>query len=810
MAENKETLREFLVSIGWESNKAEHKTFVDAIELATTKSILMAKAIEEMAKKTFEALRSTTESFEGYFFTSSTYNTNMSNIRGLQSAYENLGSTSGKASSDIARLGEAIKYNDGAIRNILKSPMFKINPNQDPTVILKEIGKNLAATHDSVLLRTKMNMLNIDAETEGVLSNWEKVEELDSKSKAIAKKMGLSDNYAEKSAEFMERLRLTYYKVQDIFNKITIETAEGVKSPLELVDNWLIKNGPKITSEFSRIFESVKESLGKIDWTLLGEAVKKFSDAILFLANQVPWDFLIRNVDKVVYAFVGLVALSKGVELLLFFGKLSQVFLGVGAAAVSMGAGAATGTAGIIGMLTALAPYAALIAGLAALALTVKPTAANEGEDEIARQKKYGQFKDSGGSELPDELIVNGNPISDSNPMPTRDVTPGAGGGATPYGGGGGGTPGGGGGGGGRGGGSGAGESGNRIDNSGRVGKAAKSANALSMLDELKRSGMPLEGIAMTMGSAQAESSFDPGVINSIGMKGLFQWDHTRWPKIAAWIKAHGGNITDPRWQVRAFIAEGTAKKGDAIYDSEATRRGFQKLMNAKGNFPMAQSGIADIERYGTGEAGRGGMGRAWLKYILEHPDAGGAAKEDHSAGGAFKGPNAAPFNHADMFDKSKWEHHAAAATRIVSTLEEKHPVLQKKFWSVLSGFITSANKIANNFIMLGPHLESEFSQHNAGKGRSPYGSLNTHGFTGLRAAAAAMKGHANLSDMFKQHPLGGQTTQNSWSHSIDASSETHIVVNGVQDPYMASSMIGSHIDRTNADRQAYLQGTIR
>ena len=152
------------------------------------------------------------------------------------------------------------------------------------------------------------------------------------------------------------------------------------------------------------------------------------------------------------------------------------------------------------------------------------------------------------------------------------------------------------------------------------IGKAARSANALAVADEWRKAGLPAEGIAAAMGSAQSESGFNPRAYNGVkgGHTGLIQWDSVRWPKVAAWIKSQGGDPYDVRWQAKAFVAEGRAKPGDAIYDGTQTARGFRDLENAKGDIGRGISGMRGIERFGPRRRGRPGRERARMASLCQ------------------------------------------------------------------------------------------------------------------------------------------------------------------------------------------------
>ena len=151
----------------------------------------------------------------------------------------------------------------------------------------------------------------------------------------------------------------------------------------------------------------------------------------------------------------------------------------------------------------------------------------------------------------------------------------------------------------------------------GASGRIQQNANSAAALEEFKKAGLPAEGIAALMGSAQQESSFNPRASNG-SHTGLLQWDNqTRWPKIEKWIKSQGGDPYDARWQAQAAIAEGRAKPGDPLYDHPRTERGWKALETSAGNLGKAIGGISDIERFGAGEEGRrASYAQSWLPHV--------------------------------------------------------------------------------------------------------------------------------------------------------------------------------------------------
>lgn len=167
----------------------------------------------------------------------------------------------------------------------------------------------------------------------------------------------------------------------------------------------------------------------------------------------------------------------------------------------------------------------------------------------------------------------------------------------------------------------------------GGIGKAQQGANSSAVMAELKKAGYGDNAIAAIMGSMQTESSFNPGIRNSSGHTGLWQWDKThRWPKIAKWIKDQGGDPNSAAWQTRAWIAEHNAKPGDAIYDNATTARGGA-ILRSNPDLGSAMRGVQLSERYDH-EAGRGANARAWLPKIRGEDDGLRVKSAETTAGG--------------------------------------------------------------------------------------------------------------------------------------------------------------------------------
>ena len=311
-----------------------------------------------------------------------------------------------------------------------------------------------------------------------------------------------------------------------------------------------------MTSAWAKLSQEFSQLATKIG-TAIAPALEWLADKIGVLVEAMSkW---VEAHPKFTEGIVGFLGLLGGAGIL---AAIKNVW-GLRAALLGLAeANAASSSVGLLGLLGRLGIVGA---GVAAGAAIMNPGDLNAGEDEIERQKRYGQGGGSGNEALRHR---------------------GSGGGKA-------------------------------------IGKLAQNENAKAAIDELRKAGYNDNAIAAVVGSMQTESSFNPSITNSSGHHGLWQWDGSkRWPKIAAWIRSQGGDPNDGRWQARAWVAEHNAKPGDAIYDNKNTEAGGAILRNNP-NLGAAIHGVQMSERFGVGEeGGRAANAANWLPHLSSAGDA--------------------------------------------------------------------------------------------------------------------------------------------------------------------------------------------
>ena len=378
------------------------------------------------------------------------------------------------------------------------------------------------------------------------------------------------DSAAQGGTDLEQSMRRLQARSEDVSSKIKSNLFKDVKPILDDISDWLDKHGDqvadiadRIAKAFVRLAKAVGEQLAKADWDDIGKKIVKMTDRFTDLVNN------INGKDGLISAFEALATLVAGTW-------LTRMLVSVGKVVTAFGP-----------LLRILGPLGIVAAGASAESTPgagISSDPATRAGQALGNQKLTDDWNREHGQ-------GNGFFSDTWNYFKNKMGFGGGNGGGGP-----------------------------------RLLKAQQAANAAAIADELRKAGMPEEGVAAVLGSAQTESSFNPRAHNGVngGHDGIWQWDATRWAKVKDWILRQNGDPNDVRWQARGFIAEGTARPGERLYDGPRTSGGYRKMMQSKGNLGLAAEGVYDSERFGAGEeGGRYNNAGAWLKNMPKQPDAG-------------------------------------------------------------------------------------------------------------------------------------------------------------------------------------------
>jgi RNA-binding protein YlmH len=109
-----ETLKDFLVSLGWDFSQEAHLRFVGAMRAAELQARLLGDAIEEMARRVLTAVSNTAAGFDRLFFVADRNKTSVETIKALGQAAELSGSSVGEMNALLETMARNIRENGGA------------------------------------------------------------------------------------------------------------------------------------------------------------------------------------------------------------------------------------------------------------------------------------------------------------------------------------------------------------------------------------------------------------------------------------------------------------------------------------------------------------------------------------------------------------------------------------------------------------------------------------------------------------------------------------------------------------------------
>src|SRR5579863_3356559 len=110
-----DTIKEFLVSLGWQSNDAQHIKFTAMLEGATLRAKLLGDGLEEVARKVADRVKAVAEDFERLYYQSIRTGQSAASIKDFAYAVSQLGGTAEGAVGSLEAMGEKLRANPGNI-----------------------------------------------------------------------------------------------------------------------------------------------------------------------------------------------------------------------------------------------------------------------------------------------------------------------------------------------------------------------------------------------------------------------------------------------------------------------------------------------------------------------------------------------------------------------------------------------------------------------------------------------------------------------------------------------------------------------
>jgi hypothetical protein len=359
-----ETIREFLVNLGYSIDDRGEKKFKDSIRSATLQAELLSKALVSAAKTIAVAMESIAQNFDNLYWTSQRTQASVQNIRALSYAVSQLGGTYQGAMSSIEAFGQKLRTNPGyesMVKGLGVQTRDARGQLRDQVQVMEDLGTRLKRMPYYVA-NQYAGALGIDENTMRALQSGD-LQKLMREQADREKAVGLdSDKAAKASQEFMRGMRGVQATIEALASKALTDYMPQITAWLEKFQKWVVDNGPQI----QRIFEDVASAVATVAGDF-AELIKKLEPAA-------------EAFTKVAESITGRDGLAAAIELLVGAAVLGKL---VTMLTTLVGTGGATG--GLLGRFLGIAGI-----GAAAIAGAETITNPSQGLQNAPRLGKWG------------------------------------------------------------------------------------------------------------------------------------------------------------------------------------------------------------------------------------------------------------------------------------------------------------------------------------------------------------------------------------------------------------------------------------
>jgi muramidase (phage lysozyme) len=269
-----ETIKDFLVSIGFSVDSSSENKFKNAIRSATLQADLLARGLEGAAVAIAKAVAQISAGFESVYYTAQRANTSVSSLRAMTYALSQLGTSAGSAESSLSNFGRRLATDPGA-ESMLKAIGVRTRDAsgklRDTTKLFEEFGKVTAKMPTYVALGYAQQ-LGVDEDTMRAMREQpDLLARLRREQEEYARSIGMNqDEAARKGQKFMQSLRRLQMVVTLVSEKILSDLAPALKAFVDQVIEWIRQNP-----------DAIRDGLVQI-----GDAAQEFAKACIAIAKE--------------------------------------------------------------------------------------------------------------------------------------------------------------------------------------------------------------------------------------------------------------------------------------------------------------------------------------------------------------------------------------------------------------------------------------------------------------------------------------------------------------------------------------------
>lgn len=238
-----DTIKDFLVGLGFKVDTGSQRKFTDAIRSATLQAELLGRALEGAAKAIAKAVADISAGFEQIYYTAQRANTSVASMKAMTYALSQLGTSAQSAQASLSNFGRKVATDPGA-ESLLGALGIRTRDAQgklrDTSKMFEEFGKATQKMPSYVALGYAQ-MLGIDEDTMRAMREQPALlARLREEQAAYAKEIGLNqDEAAKKGQEFMQSLRRLQLIISLVAEKILSDLAPALKEFVDKITDWV-------------------------------------------------------------------------------------------------------------------------------------------------------------------------------------------------------------------------------------------------------------------------------------------------------------------------------------------------------------------------------------------------------------------------------------------------------------------------------------------------------------------------------------------------------------------------------------------
>jgi tail lysozyme len=267
-----DTIREFLVGLGFSVNESQQRNFVGALEGATLRAKLLGDAIEAMARTVVNKVGEVATQFEQLFYQSSRVGASASSIRAFEYAVSQLGGTLEGANSSLEDFAKFLRETPGATATVARLLKIPLEDAKDSAKFLLEANERLSHLSPALQARYRETFHLGDYNTSHALQNpaapglYGGQLERDAAS-------GITGDAMKRATEFEQAWRGVWARIGTMAEGGESKLLTALTNPMQKFSEWLDKNSPQINDAISRMATSVGsltmawvDDLSKVHW----------------------------------------------------------------------------------------------------------------------------------------------------------------------------------------------------------------------------------------------------------------------------------------------------------------------------------------------------------------------------------------------------------------------------------------------------------------------------------------------------------------------------------------------------------------